>query len=81
MNKNFLLGKRHGILQKNVTFKEADFILFKNNQPGSGPGKVKLRAKYLGPFRVIKVYTSSLIVVPWTENTRLDEYYKDPNIF
>jgi hypothetical protein len=42
---------------------------------------MKLRAKYVGPFRVIKAYTSSLIVVPWTENSRLDEYYKDPNIF
>ena len=42
---------------------------------------MKLRAKYLGPFRVIKAYTSSLIVVPWTEISRLDEYYRDPNIF
>ena len=63
------------------SYKAGDFVLVKNNGPASGPGKMKLRAKYLGPFRVIKAYTSSLIVVPWTENSRLDEYYKDPNIF
>ena len=63
------------------TFTEGDFVLVKNNNPASGPGKMKLRAKYLGPFRIIKAYTSSLIVVPWTENSRLDEYYKDPDVF
>ena len=56
-------------------------MLVKNNNPASGPGKMKLRAKYIGPFRVIKAYTSSLIVVPWTENSRLDEYYRDPDVF
>ena len=58
-----------------------DYVLIKNNNPASGPGKMKLRAKYIGPFRVIKAYTSSLIVVPWTQNARLEEYYKDPNVF
>jgi len=62
-------------------YKEGDFILVKNNNPASGPGKMKLRAKYLGPFRVIKAYMSSLICVPWTENARLEEYYKDPDVF
>ena len=66
---------------KRHTFTEGDFVLVKNNNPASGPGKMKLRAKYLGPFRVIKAYTSSLIVVPWTENSRLDEYYRDPDVF
>ena len=34
-------------------FKEGDFVLVKNNNPASGPGKMKLRSKYVGPFRVI----------------------------
>ena len=66
---------------KTHSFKEGDFVLVKNNNPASGPGKMKLRAKYIGPFRVIKAYTSSLIVVPWTQNSRLEEYYRDPNVF
>ena len=63
------------------SFKEGDFVLVKNNNPASGPGKMKLRAKYIGPFRVIKAYVSSLVVVPWTQNSRLEELYKDPNVF
>ena len=63
------------------SYSEGDFILVKNNAPAPGPGMMKLRSKYIGPFRVIKAYTSSLIVVPWTENERLDDYYKDPNAF
>ncbi len=63
------------------TYGVGDFVLVKNKNPASGPGKKKLRSIYVGPFRVIKVYTSSLIVVPWTENSRLDEYYKEPDLF
>ena len=66
---------------KTNPYKEGDFVLVKNKNPASGPGKMKLRAKYIGPFRVIKAYTASLIVVPWTENSRLENYYKDPDIF
>ena len=55
--------------------------MVKNKNPASGPGKMKLRAKYIGPFRVIKAYIASLVVVPWTENSRLENYYKDPDIF
>ena len=62
-------------------YKEGDFVLVKNNNPASGPGKKKLRSRYLGPFRVLKAYTSSLIVIPWTENDRLDEYNKSPDAF
>ena len=62
-------------------YKLGDYVLIKNKNPASGPGKRKLRAKYIGPFRVIKVYYSSVVVVPWTQNARLDEYYKDPNLF
>ena len=62
-------------------YKVGDFVLIKNKNPASGPGKKKLRAIYIGPFRVLKDYVSSLIVVPWTENSRLEEYYKDPNVF
>jgi hypothetical protein len=53
----------------------------KNLNPALGPGETKLRARYIGPFRIIKAYPSSLVVVPWTENARLEEYYKDPNLF
>ena len=66
---------------KTHPYKEGDFVLVKNNNPASGPGKMKLRSKYVGPFRVLKAYTSSLIVVPWTENTRLEEYSKSPDLF
>jgi hypothetical protein len=63
------------------SYREGDYVLVKNLNPASGPGKAKLRAKYVGPFRVIKAYTSSLIVVPWTENSRLEEFYRDQNVF
>ena len=66
---------------RNPAYNVGDYVLVKNNNPASGPGKMKLRAKYIGPFRVIKVYMSSLIVVPWSQNARLEEYYKDPNVF
>jgi len=66
---------------RNPTYSVGDYVLVKNNNPASGPGRMKLRAKYIGPFRVIKVYVSSLIVVPWTQNSRLEEYYRDPNVF
>jgi hypothetical protein len=66
---------------RNPPYVVGDYVLVKNNNPASGPGKMKLRAKYIGPFRVIKVYMSSLIVVPWTQNARLEEYYRDPNVF
>ena len=62
-------------------YKIGDFVLVKNKNPASGPGKKKLRSIYVGPFRVIKAYTSSLIVVPWTENIRLEEYQKEPDLF
>ncbi len=66
---------------RNPAYNVGDYVLVKNNNPASGPGRMKLRAKYIGPFRVIKVYVSSLIVVPWTQNSRLEEYYRDPNVF
>ena len=62
-------------------FEIGDYILIKNLNPALGPGETKLRSKYIGPFRIIKVYPSSLVVVPWTENARLEEYYKDPDLF
>ena len=58
-----------------------DYVLVKNLQPGLAPGQVKLRTKYLGPFRIIKVYTTSLALVPWSLNSRLEEFYRDPNLF
>ncbi len=62
-------------------FEIGDYILIKNLNPALGPGETNLRSKYIGPFRIIKVYPSSLVVVPWTENARLEEYYKDPDLF
>ncbi len=53
----------------------------KNLNPTLGIGETKLKAKFIGPFRVIKAYPSSLVVIPWTENPRLEEYYKDPDLF
>ena len=62
-------------------FQVGDYVLVKNLAPGKGPGLVKLRSKYIGPFRIIKVYPSSLVLVPWSLSTKLDEFYKDPNVF
>jgi hypothetical protein len=62
-------------------FKMGDFVLVKNLNPILGIGKTKLRAKFIGPFSVIKAYPLSLVVIPWTENSRLEEYYKDPDLF
>ena len=62
-------------------YKEGDYVLKKNLSPASGPGKMKLRAKYLGPYRVIKVYKSSLAIIPWTEGGELERYYKNPDLF
>ena len=61
-------------------FKKGDFVLKKNNNPASGPGKMKLRAKYLGPYRIIKVYESSLILVPWDEVNAYEKYLRKPNV-
>ena len=62
-------------------YKVGEYVLVKNLQPGTGPGQVKLRAKYIGPFRVIKVYQSSLALVPWSLNSKLEQFYRDPNLF
>ncbi len=62
-------------------FKIGDFVLVKNLNPILGIGETKLSAKFIGLFRVIKAYPSSLVVIPWTENSRLEEYYKDPDLF
>jgi len=62
-------------------YQEGDYVMIKNLNPASGPGKMKLRARYLGPYRVLKVYPSSLAVIPWTENEKLEEYFRQPNIF
>ena len=53
----------------------------KNLNPALGPGETKLRSKFIGPFRIIKVFPSSLVLVPWTANARLEEYYKYADLF
>jgi len=65
----------------NHSYKIGDYVLIKNLQPGTGPGQVKLRAKYIGPFRIIKVYQTSLAVVPWSLNSKLEQFYRDANLF
>jgi hypothetical protein len=37
-------------------------------------------ASNIGPFRIIKAHPASQVVIPWTENFRLEKYYKDPDI-
>lgn len=64
-----------------ATYKIGDYVLVKNLQPGKGPGMTKLRAKYLGPYRIIKVYNTSLALVPWSLNPQLEHFYRDPNLF
>ena len=59
---------------------EGDYVLVKNLSPGKGPGQLKLRAKYLGPYRIIKVYPSSLIVIPWSEGKLFEKYKSDPRV-
>jgi len=66
---------------KHPPYQVGDFVLVKEVNLARGPGVKKIDPKYIGPFRVLKVYTSSLVVIPWTENSRLEEYYKDPNAF
>ena len=39
---------------RNPPYSVGEYVLVKNNAPASGPGKMKLRSKYIGPFRVIK---------------------------
>jgi hypothetical protein len=82
-NERRLLAKKDvwDVHARKPPYSIGDYVLIKNVNPASGPGKMKLRSKYIGPFRVIKVYLSSLIVVPWTQNARLEEYYRDPNVF
>ena len=75
-----LVSNRKDIFDKKARkhkFEEGDFIMVKNLNPASGPGKLKLRAKYLGPFRVIKAYPSSLAVVPWSENARFEQHLRN----
>ena len=62
-------------------FSEGSFVMVKNLNPADGPGRMKLRAKYLGPYRVLKAYPASLALVPWSENDELERYLKDPGLF
>ena len=48
-------------------FVEGDFVMIKELQP-AGKGELKLRNKYRGPFRIIKAYESSLVVIPWLDS-------------
>ena len=66
-------------------FKVGDFVLIKNLSPALGKGQKKLRAKYIGPFRVVHVYPRTLIVVPWRDShhfkteERKSKWFKFPN--
>ena len=62
-------------------FKVGDYVLVLNKAPAQGIGQAKLRAKYVGPFRVIKVYPKSLIVIPWANRRDADGLLKPPHLF
>ncbi|HEY7535653.1 MAG TPA: transposase family protein, partial [Thermodesulfobacteriota bacterium] len=75
---------KHKQMNKNAItpqFKIGEYVLVKNLKPGTGPGQVKLRPKWIGPFRIIKVYPASLALVPWSVNSKLESFYKDPDLF
>jgi hypothetical protein len=87
-----IVQKRHERIAKNrklhlnknaisQPYKVGDYVMVKNLQPGTAPGQVKLRPKYLGPYRIIKVYEASIAIVPWSSNSKLEEFYRDPNLF
>ena len=61
-------------------FEVGDFVLVKDQSPGKGPGQLKLRAKYTGPYRVIHVYPASLVVIPWSEGKNYEIYKKNPDL-
>jgi len=52
---------------RNPHFKIGDYVVIKDLSPGEGPGKMKLRPKYIGPFRIIKVYPATLAIIPWSD--------------
>ena len=62
-------------------FREGDYILIKDLSPGKGPGQRKLRAKYLGPYRVIQVREATLTAIPWSEGKAYDRYRDKPDLF
>ena len=67
--------KRKEILNKNSRphpYVEGDFVMVKELQPAK-KGDLKLRNKYRGPFRVIKAFEASLIVIPWTINEEYEQ--------
>ena len=62
-------------------FEVGSFVLVKDNSPAPGPGQRKLRAKYVGPYRVIEVYPASLVVIPWSEGKSYELYKRQPDLF
>jgi len=62
-------------------YQVGDYVLVLNKAPALGIGQAKLRAKYIGPFRVIKTYPKSLVVVPWTERKEVDGLIGPPPLF
>ena len=51
-------------------FEVGDFVMIKDRSP-KGKFEKKLSNRFKGPYRILKVYTSSLVVLPWIHN---DEY-------
>ena len=66
---------------KKPKYEVGGYVMIKNLNPASGPGKMKLRAKYIGPFRIIKVYPACLAIIPWSEENSLEQYLADPDLF
>ena len=89
----FQIAKARSDRQKDLTRERAndkarrpkfaigDFVLVKDNSPGKGPGQRKLRAKYVGPYRVVTVYPASLVVIPWSEGKSYELYRRQPDLF
>ncbi len=61
-------------------FNEGDFVMCKDFTPAL-KGEKKLRNKFRGPMRIIKAMTSSLIVIPWTEEHKFGDFGLEADLF
>jgi len=79
-----LVAKRKADVNKKARehpYKVGDFVLIQNKSPAKGKGNRKLRAKYIGPFRIVHVYPRSLIVIPWGEEKDFKNKLKKSNFY
>ena len=81
---NALVEKRRDRVNakaKTHNYQIGDYVLVLNKTPALGVGQAKLRAKYVGPFRVIKVYPKSLVIIPWANRRDADGLLRPPPLF